>query len=192
MRNGTNGAVGGIRRDRVRGIAVGALGDARRMQTAELPEGAGTEKCDPSAPAIIAIRNRGRRGFQPRYGNKKAARCRFYRLQSAPLPASVQCEWTQRALKRGHYLIEVQRHEEQVKAAPAACWLPSKRSAATGRIVFTTQLCPCLTPPAKTRGRAAGGCANRGRLHLRGIPAHHAVLRAPRGDPRASSGPRIA
>ncbi len=54
MRNGTNGAVGGIRRDRVRGIAVGALGDARRMQTAELPEGAGTEKCDPSAPAIIA------------------------------------------------------------------------------------------------------------------------------------------
>jgi len=26
-------------------------------------------------------------------------------------------------LERGHYLTEVQRHEEQVKAAPA-CWLP--------------------------------------------------------------------
>ena len=51
---------------------------------------------------------------------------RLERLQSAvgiPLPASVQCEWTQRALERGHYPTEVQRHEEQVTAAPAR-WLP--------------------------------------------------------------------
>ncbi len=72
---------------------------------------------------MVATENRGRRGFQPRSGNKHAAGCRFYRLQSAPLPASVPCESTERALERGHYLTEVQRHEEHVKAA-TACWLP--------------------------------------------------------------------
>ncbi len=38
----------------------------QEVRVFHLPEGAGTEKCDPSVAAIIATRNRGRRGFQPR------------------------------------------------------------------------------------------------------------------------------
>ncbi len=61
---------------------------------------------------MVATRNRGRRGSQPREGNRKAARCRFYPLQSAPLPASVQSELTQRALERGLGSVDHQRFWE--------------------------------------------------------------------------------
>ncbi len=69
-------------------------GDCGEVFTAELPEEAGTQKCDPSVPAVVATLRYG----EGMPGNRLQ---RFQQAAGVPLPASVQWELVRDAAEQG-------------------------------------------------------------------------------------------